>query len=109
MGPGCRGAAVEAKGELVGGRSRHRENEPFGLMVLAKIDQGRITSLSGKSKMCSLYMVGNPVIANRIIEIDLRGSFYVPFRVAVHDDGGQHGGMIEYDRPSSIPGGSKPT
>src|ERR1700722_4985941 len=43
--------------------------EPFGLMVLAKIDQGRITSLSGKSKMCSLYMVGNPVIANQIIEI----------------------------------------
>jgi hypothetical protein len=41
--------------------------EPFGLMVLAKIDQGRITSLSGKSKMGSLY--------NQIIEIDLRGSF----------------------------------
>jgi len=78
--------------------------EPFGLMVLAKIDQGRITSLSGKSKMCSLYLVGNPVIANQIIEIDLRGSFYVPFRVAVHDDGGPNGGMIEYDRPSSFLG-----
>jgi uncharacterized protein (DUF302 family) len=76
--------------------------EPFGLMVLAKIDQGRITSLSGKSKMCSLYLVGNPVIANQIIEIDLRGSFYVPFRVAVHDDGGPNGGMISYDRPSSF-------
>jgi len=76
--------------------------EPFGLMVLAKVDQGRVTSLSGKSKMCSLYLVGNPVIANRIIEIDLRGSFYVPFRVAVHDDGGPNGGMIEYDRPSSF-------
>ena len=68
--------------------------EPFGLMVLAKIDQGRITSLSGKSKMCSLY--------NQIIEIDLRGSFYVPFRVAVHDDGGPNGGTISYDRPSSF-------
>ena len=76
--------------------------EPFGLMVLAKIDQGRITSLSGKSKMCSLYMVGNPVIANQIIEIDLRGSFYVPFRVAVHDNGGANGGTISYDRPSSF-------
>jgi uncharacterized protein (DUF302 family) len=61
--------------------------EPFGLMVHAKIDQGRITSLSGKSKMCSLYTVGNPVIANQIIEIDLRGSFYIPFRVAVHVPG----------------------
>jgi uncharacterized protein (DUF302 family) len=75
---------------------------PFGLMVLAKIDQGRITSLSGNSKMCSLYLVGNPVIANRIIEIDLRGSFYVPFRVAVHDDGGPDGSIISYDRPSSF-------
>ena len=68
--------------------------EPFGLMVFAKIDQGRITSLSGKSKMCSLY--------NQIIEIDLRGSFYVPFRVAVHDDGGPNGGTISYDRPSAF-------
>jgi hypothetical protein len=42
------------------------------------------------------------VIANRIIEIDLRGSFYVPFRVAVHDDGGPDGGIISYDRPSSF-------
>ena len=32
--------------------------------------------------MCSLYTVGNPVIANQIIEIDLRGSFYIPFRVS---------------------------
>jgi uncharacterized protein (DUF302 family) len=76
--------------------------EPFGLMVLTKIDQGRIASLSGKTKLCSLYLVGNPVIANQIIEIDLRGSFYVPFRVAVHDDGGPNGGIISYDRPSSF-------
>jgi len=76
--------------------------EPFGLMVMVKIDQGRITSLSGKAKKCSLYIVGNPVIANQIIEIDLRGSFYVPFRVAVHDDGGPNGGIISYDRPSSF-------
>jgi uncharacterized protein (DUF302 family) len=76
--------------------------EPFGLMVLAKIDQGRITSLSGTPKMCTLYLVGNPAIAKRIIEIDLRGSFYVPFRVAVHDDGSPDGGIISYDRPSSF-------
>ena len=79
-----------------------RMAEPFGLMVMVKIDQGRITSRWGKSKMCSLYLVGNPVIANQIIDIDLRGSFCVPFRVAVHDDGGPKGGVIEYDRPSSF-------
>ena len=76
--------------------------EPFGLMVMVKIDQGRITSLSGRTKMCSLYLVGNPVIANQIIDIDLRGSFYVPFRVAVYDDGSPNGGIISFDRPSSF-------
>jgi uncharacterized protein (DUF302 family) len=30
--------------------------------------------------------VGNPLIANQIISIDLRGSFYVPFRVALYDE-----------------------
>jgi uncharacterized protein (DUF302 family) len=75
--------------------------EPFGLMVMAKIDQGRLTSLSGKVKHCSLYLVGNPVIANRIIDIDARGSFHVPFRVALH--GGNTGeGIISYDLPSSF-------
>jgi uncharacterized protein (DUF302 family) len=76
--------------------------EPFGLMVMVKIDQGRTISLSGRTKMCSLYLVGNPVIASNIIDIDLRGSFYVPFRVAIHDDGGPNGGIVSFDRPSSF-------
>jgi hypothetical protein len=54
----------------------------------------KANSLSGKSKICSLY--------NQIIAIDLRRSFYVPFRVAVHDDGGPNGGTISYDCPSSF-------
>jgi uncharacterized protein (DUF302 family) len=79
-----------------------KAGEPFGLMVMAKIDQGRLTSLSGKVKHCSLYLVGNPVIANQIIEIDLRGSFYVPFRVAIHSDDDANDGIISYDLPSSF-------
>ncbi|WP_420992280.1 DUF302 domain-containing protein [Cupriavidus sp. 30B13] len=76
--------------------------EPFGLVLMAKIDQGRLTSLSGTVKRCALYLVGNPVIANRIIEIDRRGSFYVPFRVAIHDRGNEAGSLISYDLPSSF-------
>ena len=60
------------------------------------------TSLSGREKRCSLYLVGNPVIADRIISIDLRASFYVPFRVCLYDDGGPDGAVISYDRPSSF-------
>jgi uncharacterized protein (DUF302 family) len=75
---------------------------PHDLMIIAHTDLGSITSLSGREKRCSLYLVGNPVIANQIISIDLRGSFYVPFRVALYDDGSPGGAVISYDRPSSF-------
>ncbi len=86
---------VKATMDRVGG--------PHGLMIIAVLDQGAITSLSGKAKRCSLYIVGNPVIANEIIDIDRAASFYVPFRIALYEseDGTA---MIAYDRPSSFLG-----
>ena len=74
---------------------------PHGLMVIFRADQGQITSLSGREKRCSLYLVGNPVIANEIIDIDPRASFYVPFRVCLYENGGDLG-VMAYDRPSSF-------
>jgi uncharacterized protein (DUF302 family) len=71
-------------------------------MIIFRADQGKITSLSGQEKRCSLYLVGNPVIADQIISIDLRASFYVPFRVCLYDDRGPDGAVISYDRPSSF-------
>jgi uncharacterized protein (DUF302 family) len=71
-------------------------------MIVARVDLGGVTSLSGHVHQCSSYLVGNPVIANEIITVDLRGSFYVPFRVALYDDGGPEGAVIAYDRPSSL-------
>ncbi len=75
---------------------------PHGLMVIFAADQGAITSLSGKIKSCSLYIVGNPVIANDILDIDLGASFYVPFRVALYESADAGGAVISYDRPSSF-------
>jgi uncharacterized protein (DUF302 family) len=72
-----------------------------GLMVIFRADQGRITSLSGREKRCSLYLVGNPVIANDIIDIDPGAAFYVPFRVCLYDEGADRS-VIAYDRPSSF-------
>jgi uncharacterized protein (DUF302 family) len=72
-----------------------------GLMIVAGANQGAITSLSGKLKRCMLYLVGNPVIADKIIAIDIRASFYVPFRLALFDNE-EVGGVISYDRPSSF-------
>jgi len=84
---------VEKEIERIGG--------VHGLMVIASANQGVMTSLSGKMKRCLLYLIGNPVIADKIIAIDVRASFYVPFRVAIFDRGND-GTVISYDRPSSF-------
>jgi uncharacterized protein (DUF302 family) len=73
-----------------------------GLMIIFSADQGAVTSLSGKAKRCSLYIVGNPVIANEILDVDPGASFYVPFRIALYDSGEPDGAVISYDRPSSF-------
>ena len=44
---------------------------PRGLMIIAAVDQGSVTSLSGVQKRCALYLVGNPVIANGIFRSSL--------------------------------------
>jgi hypothetical protein len=73
----------------------------FGLMIIAAINQGQLTSLSGHPKKCRLYLVGNPVIATRILDIDPRAALYVPFRVAIYEGDGAGGAQISFDRPGS--------
>jgi uncharacterized protein (DUF302 family) len=75
---------------------------PRGLMIIAGVDQGSLTSLSGNVKHCRLYLVGNPLIATHIFDIDPHGAFYVPFRVALYDGGDPASAHICYDRPSSF-------
>lgn len=70
-----------------------------GLMILERVDQGRIASLSGQPVDCILYLVGNPEIATEILRTDVRAGMLVPFRVQLFDDG--KNGVISYDRPGS--------
>ncbi len=85
---------VEAEAARAGGAR--------GLMIIHSLNQGAVTSLSGRPKDCLLYLVGNPVIASRILDVDPRGAFYVPFRVCLYGDDGPGGAGIYYDRPSSF-------
>jgi hypothetical protein len=73
----------------------------FGLMIIAAINQGQLTSLSGHLKQCRLYLVGNPVIATRILDINPLAALYVPFRVAIYEGDGAGGARISFDRPGS--------
>lgn len=45
---------------------------------------------------------GPPQRAQRILSVDVRASFYVPFRVSIYDADGPGGACIAYDRPSSF-------
>jgi uncharacterized protein (DUF302 family) len=87
-------AEVEKEATRVGG--------VHGLMIIAAINQGVLTSLSGKVKKTRLYLVGNPAIASGILDIDPRAGFYVPFRVALYDKGDAAGAYLSYDRPGSF-------
>jgi uncharacterized protein (DUF302 family) len=83
-------------------REVERRAGPHGLLIVGHANQGAIVSLSGRAIRCSLYLVANPVIAARILQIDVRASLYVPFRVCLYDDGGPDGACIAFDRPSSF-------
>jgi hypothetical protein len=46
---------------------------PHGLMIFFHVNQGRLVSLTNGIKRCSLYIVGNGVIAEKILTIDVFG------------------------------------
>ena len=50
----------------------------LGFLVLAKIDQGPLVSLLGRPKKMSVYLIGNPVLANRMYELHPAVGLYAP-------------------------------
>jgi len=46
-------------------RAIERIAGPHGLMIIFRADQGKIASLSGDEKRCSLYLVGNPSLPTK--------------------------------------------
>lgn len=73
----------------------------LGLVTLAKIDQGPLVSLLGKPKKMTVYLIGNPVLANRMFEHHPAVGVYAPLRVAIYED---YAGVAHftYERPSSL-------
>jgi hypothetical protein len=65
-----------------------------GLMIIFRADQGKTRSLSGHEKRCAFYLIRNLVIANQIIRMDRRASFYVPFRACLYEWGLRRGGYL---------------
>jgi hypothetical protein len=42
----------------------------LGFMVLGRLEQGALVSLLGRSKKLTTFLIGNPVLANRMFERD---------------------------------------
>ncbi len=70
-------------------------------MYLAKIDQGWILSLSGHHKKASLYILGNPLIGNQMLDVTTAVGLYIPFRLFVYEDAEGHA-FVAYDIPSTL-------
>jgi Domain of unknown function DUF302. len=75
-----------------------------GLMLFFKADQGRVASINFGETKCALYLVGNPFIAAQIVNIDIRASFLVPFRVSIYEKEKGKGAFIGFQKPSSFLG-----
>ncbi len=73
----------------------------LGFVVLAKLDQGPLVSLLGKSKKMTVYLIGNPMLANRMYEQTPAVGVYAPLRASIYEDykGVTH---FTYDRPSTL-------
>jgi uncharacterized protein (DUF302 family) len=73
----------------------------IGVMYMVKIDQGTLLSLITQPKKMTLYILGNPLIANQMYDIRRECGVYAPLRALIYED--QSGvAHITYDQPSSL-------
>jgi len=74
---------------------------PSGFMIFAVYDHGSLLDVKNAPRKAKQYVVGNPLIAARMTEHDIRAALYAPLRVLVYQDSDStlH---VEYDLPSSL-------
>jgi len=74
---------------------------PSGFMIFATYDHGALLNIKSAPKKAKQYVVGNPLIAARMTEHDIRAALYAPLRVLVYEDADSklH---VEYDLPSAL-------
>ena len=73
----------------------------LGFMILGKLEQGPLVSILGKPKKMSLYLLGNPVLANRMYDQRPAVGLYAPLRALIYEDE-QGACYFTYERPSTL-------
>jgi uncharacterized protein (DUF302 family) len=74
---------------------------PSGFMIFAVYDHGALLNIKNASRKAKQYVVGNPLIAARMTEHDIRAGLYAPLRVLVYEDADSKL-QVEYDLPSTL-------
>ena len=71
------------------------------LVLFNIIDHGGLLRLKGTPRKAKQYQIGNPHIASRMKQIDIKASLYVPMRILVYEN--EHRKVIvEYDLLPSL-------
>jgi uncharacterized protein (DUF302 family) len=72
-----------------------------GFMIFAKVDHGAWMSLVPHDMKGKMYVIGNPLIARRMLEHLPEIGLYVPVRIYVYENA-QGTTRVDYDRVSPI-------
>ncbi len=72
-----------------------------GFVIFARIDHGAWMSLVPHDMKGKMYVIGNPLIARRMLEHVPEIGLYVPLRIYIYEDE-QGTTRIDYDRVSPI-------
>ena len=72
-----------------------------GLMIFARYDHGALLALVGRKAEGRQYVIGNPLVALQMTQVNLVAGECAPVRLFVYagDDGMTH---VDYDLPSSV-------
>jgi uncharacterized protein (DUF302 family) len=72
-----------------------------GLMTFAVYDHGSLLTIKkGHPFKAKQYVIGNPLIAATMTELDIRAALYAPLRILIYENASGHT-TVEYDLPSS--------
>jgi len=73
----------------------------LGFAHFAKLDQGPLVSLLGRPKRMTVYLLGNPVLANTMFEHKPEIGLYAPLTASIFEDRSE-ATHFTYDRPSTL-------
>ena len=74
---------------------------PYGFMLFYKSEVNMAMKLAGNTAECVAYLMGNPVIAEKMFRHDPRAMLYAPLRTLIWEDASGEA-WFTIDRPSEL-------